>query len=178
MPGAAFLRGDRVELRTVEHEDVAFLQRARNDPAIRQGLLFTTPKNRDVVESFVDEVVGDDDNGSQNFLVCRPNDPDEPMGGAALFDVGRDHGTLAYWLAPEYHGEGYASEAVSLVLDHSFGTLGLHHVVAWTIEGNDASQRLLGRLGFEQEGRYRGHIWWNGDYRDTVHFGLLRDEWL
>lgn len=175
MPGAAFLRGDRVTLRTVESEDVDLFQRARNDPEYREGLLFTTPKNRETVAEFVEEVVADDGaDASVNLLVCADG---EPVGGVALFDRNADHATLAYWLAPEARGQGYATEAVSLVLDYAFDTLGINHVVAWTVDYNDASRALLERLGFEHEGTYREHVWRKGEYRDTVHYGLLRREW-
>ena len=52
MPGEAFLRGERVTLRTVESEDedIELLQRARNDPDLREGLLFRRPHTRGQVK--------------------------------------------------------------------------------------------------------------------------------
>ena len=173
MPGETFLRGERVVLRTVESEDLDLLQRARNDPALREGLLFHRPHSRSQVEEFIEETVeGDED--STNLLVCVDGGA---IGAVNLFDVRRESATLAYWLLPEYHGEGYATEAVAHVIDHAFDTLGLNHLVAWTIDYNQDSQALLRRLGFVHEGTSREHVFRKGEHRDTEQYGLLADEW-
>ncbi|EMA45858.1 GNAT family N-acetyltransferase [Halococcus saccharolyticus] len=173
MPGEVFLRSERVTLRTVEPEDAELLQRARNDPDLREGLLFRSPSTRGEVEAFIEESVEGDDE-SQNLLICVS---DEPIGAVDLFDIHRESATLAYWLLPDHHGDGYATEAVALVIDHAFDTLGLNHLVAWTIGYNGASQALLGRLGFSHEGTYREHVFRKGEHHDTEHYGILADEW-
>jgi hypothetical protein len=47
MPDPAFLRGDRVALRPPEEEDLAFLQRNHNDPAVRRSMPRARPQNRE-----------------------------------------------------------------------------------------------------------------------------------
>lgn len=173
MPGPAFLHGDRLTLRTVEREDIEFIQRARNDPETRDFSGFRKPNNREQVERFYEEYVAAD-NGDTNLLICLDN---EPIGGMALFEVEADHGQVAYWLVPDEHGEGYATEAVSLLLDHAFRTRGLHRVYARVFEFNDASQGLLEKLGFTQEGRLREHTFCRGSHQDVLHYGLLAREW-
>ena len=56
-------------------------------------------------------------------------------------------------------------------------TLGLNHLVAWTIDYNEDFQALLRRLGFTHEGTSREHVFRKGEYRDTEQYGLLADEW-
>lgn len=176
MPGEAFLRGERVTLRTVESEDedIELLQRARNDPDLREGLLFRRPHTRGQVKEFLEEPVEDDDDTALLFICV----DEEPVGTVTLFDVHRENATLAYWLLPEFHGKGYATEGAALLLDHAFDTLGLNHVVAWTIDYNEDSQALLRRLGFAHEGTSREHVFRKGEHRDTEQYGLLADEWV
>ena len=172
MPGVAFLHGNRVTLRTIEDEDVELLQRARNEPAFRDGLLFKYPSNQSMVESFMEEHIEDDD--SLQLLVCVD---EEPVGFVSLFDVHpAESGTLAYWLLPEFRGKGYATEGAGLLVDYAFDTLALHRVLAWTIDDNEASQAILRRLGFSHEGTYREHVFREGEYHDTEHYGLLVSE--
>lgn len=172
MPGPAFRHGDRVTLRTVEREDVDFLHRARTEPSIREGLTFDRPASRDDVEDFFDETVRSE--GNCNLLACVDGDP---AGAVVLFDVDRHAAEIAYWFVPEHRGEGYATEAAAMLVDHGFSSLGLHRVRAKALEWNDASRRLLGRLGFEREGVRRECVFQRGEYRDHVTFGLLRREW-
>ena len=54
----------------------------------------------------------------------------------------------AYW------GRGLAGEAVSVVLSHAFGPLGLHRVEAYADPRNRASLRCLERAGFRTRGRH------------------------
>ncbi len=190
MPGPAFLVGDRVTLRTVTEADHRLFERAHNEPAFRDGLLFRTPQGSEDVASFVDERT---DDGNVLLVVCVEEDDGGgggdageadtaagtpvPVGAVSLSEVAREHATLAYWLVPEARGEGYATAAAGLLVDYAFDTLSLHHLVAWTVAGNDDSQAVLERLGFVEEGRLREHVYWDGAYRDAVYFGLLEGEW-
>jgi RimJ/RimL family protein N-acetyltransferase len=42
---------------------------------------------------------------------------------------------------------------------------------------NGTSRGLLESLGFVEEGRRRKFMFVDGEYRDMVHYGLLRAEW-
>jgi RimJ/RimL family protein N-acetyltransferase len=189
MPGPVFARDGDLTLRTLERDDLEFLQRWQNSPELRDALGFTTPTTADGVEQQYERwtVEADDD---LNLLVCLEHgaaprgpldtasgDAVEPVGHVALFDVDHDHGELAYWLVPDHHGMGYATRAVSLVLDHAFDTLACHRVVAKVFDYNDASQALLESLGFTREGRFREHVFRFGEYHDEHRFGLLAREW-
>ncbi|WP_255195118.1 GNAT family N-acetyltransferase [Halorarius litoreus] len=172
MPGPTFLEGDRIDLRTVEREDLDLLQRSRNDPAIREWLTFTTPSTSDEVESFYENVIVDGDN--VNLLVC-PDD--EAVGAAVLFDVSRHSAELAAWLLPEYHGEGYGREATELLVGHGFEGLGLHRIRAKALRDNDASRATLESLGFTEVGVARDAVFQRGRYHDMVRYDMLAEEW-
>jgi RimJ/RimL family protein N-acetyltransferase len=170
MPGATFLRGDTLDLRAVTERDYAFLHEYGNDPDIRAGAPAPTPVSEADVAAFVEE------EGSVQFLPCRSG---RPVGFVFLFDIDshRDHAEVGCWIVPEEQGNGYATEATALCLDHAFDDRGLHRVLARAFEGNDASMRVLENLGFQQEGRLREHDYIRGAYRDTHLFGILADEW-
>jgi RimJ/RimL family protein N-acetyltransferase len=171
MSGAPFLRGDQLTLRTVTRDDYAFLLEHGNDPAIREGAPAPTPISRDDLAAFVE-----DDESSVQFLPCRNG---EPVGFVFLFDIEphRDHAEIGCWIASDQQGEGYATEATELCLDHAFADRGLHKVLARVFEHNDASTAVLETLGFQREGRLREQDYVRGAHRDTLLFGLLAGEW-
>lgn len=172
MSDPAFLRGERVSLRPVEREDLELLQRVRTEPTFRHSLGFDRPWNRERTEEFFEDVVvGDED--SLNLVVGVDGDD---AGVVSLFDVGRVGGEVSYWLFPEFRGEGYATEALALLLAHAFDELGLHRVSAHVFAENDASRELLDRLGFAHEGTTREARISGGEYRDVKQYGLLADE--
>ena len=175
MPGAVFLRGDRIVLRTVEDEDVDVLQRARNEPTFRDGLMSKYPANRTMVEMDLEERAENDDEDTLGALICVE---EEPVGMIHLFDIQpAESGSLGYWLLPEYRGNGYVTEGAGLLIDHAFQNLALHRILAWAIDYNEASQAVLRRLGFSHEGTHREHVFRNGEYHGIEHYGLLVSEW-
>jgi RimJ/RimL family protein N-acetyltransferase len=43
---------------------------------------------------------------------------------------------------------------------------------------NEASARLMNRLGMREEGRIRDHVFVRGAWRDSVVHSILEDEWV
>lgn len=173
MSGSPFLSGERVTLRPAEQDDAQFLQRAYNDTALRTPLGFTRPSNESQTEDAIESRAENDD--TIELLVCVD---DEPAGSLRLEMLSWTRPIISYWLVPERHGDGYATEAVTLFLDYVFETFEKRGIYAFTTETNEPSRRLLEKLGFTQEGRFREDRFENGEYVDSIHFGLLREEWV
>lgn len=83
---------------------------------------------------------------------------------------------IGYLLVPAAQGHGYAREAVAAVIDRLFAE-GQRRVVADTDPDNAASNALLATLGFGREGLLRAEWETHIGVRDSVIWGLLRDEW-
>lgn len=86
-------------------------------------------------------------------------------------------GELGFAFGRDGQGQGYAAEAARAVLRLAFDDLGFHRVTAVVVEGNDASVRLLGRLGFRQEGRHVDAVHFKGAWTTQLVFARLATEW-
>ena len=85
---------------------------------------------------------------------------------------------LGWVLDPAYAGHGYATEAVRELLRYCFDDLGVRRVVANCFLGNDASWRLMGRVGMRRETHAVAEsLHRSGAWLDTVGYALLADEW-
>lgn len=84
---------------------------------------------------------------------------------------------IGYSVARRYWGQGLAREAVSLLISYLFEVEGYRRIFADTDPDNTASNGLLTRLGFTLEGRLRGHWETHIGVRDSLIWGLLREEW-
>lgn len=91
---------------------------------------------------------------------------DEPL----IVDVG-------FTLDPSVQGRGYATEAVGEVLRYLFEDRAKHKVCADCDTRNDASWRLLERLGFTREGTLRGSYREGDEWSDEYLYGLLARDW-
>ncbi|KTG28038.1 GNAT family N-acetyltransferase [Haloferax profundi] len=173
MPGAVFLEGDVVELRTVEADDIEFLHEMVNDPRVRNGIAAVDPitrtKEREWVESRGD---GDD----INFVVC---DDGTPVGSIGFKAPNVINGAVevGYSVAPDHWGKGYATDALRTICGYAFRERRLNKVYANAYETNPASCRVLEKAGFQQEGVLREQGFVDGEHVDTLRYGLLSEEW-
>jgi RimJ/RimL family protein N-acetyltransferase len=55
---------------------------------------------------------------------------------------------IGFAFLPEYWNQGYAFEAAAAVMKHARDTFGLDQILAITSPDNEASARLLGKIGF------------------------------
>ncbi|MEU3271410.1 GNAT family N-acetyltransferase [Saccharomonospora sp. NPDC006951] len=79
---------------------------------------------------------------------------------------------------PAFHGRGYASEAALALLDLTFGTLGLHRVIAELSPANTASVKLCRRIGMREEAHFVQDVLVKGRWEDTGVYAILHGEWL
>lgn len=177
MPGAAYLEGDDLTLRTVTPDDYGFLADAWNDPDVRR----VTDRQEPVTEAFVAGMVEESED-CVCFLPCREGDGSEsvpvPVGFAWLFQVDDVAGRaeVGYWIVESERGNGYATEATELLAEYAFVDRGLRKLAARVFEGNDASVRVLEKAGFEAEGRLREHYWSGGEYVDVTFYARFAEE--
>jgi ribosomal-protein-alanine N-acetyltransferase len=82
---------------------------------------------------------------------------------------------LGYRLDGKQTGQGYMTEAVQAVVEYAFEKMGLHRIEANVMPRNAASRRLLGRLGFVEEGTARKYLKIAGNWEDHIHYVLFNE---
>lgn len=109
------------------------------------------------------------------FFVFRQED-DAIVGGLNLTHVHRgvtQSCSLGYWVGERFARNGYMSDAVLAIVGHVFDELGLHRIEAACVPTNEASRRLLTKVGFMQEGYAREYLRINGEWRDHLLFSCV-----
>lgn len=172
MPGPVFLHGEDVTLRVPGSADVPFLQELINDPEVWPSLTQYAPTTESQEQEFVESM---GENGDVHLLICAE---DEPVGIIGLNNVNETWGIaeLGYMLTPDAWGQGYATDAARRLVGYAFDQRRLHKVKANAFEPNAASQRVLEKVGFTQEGMFREHAYIDGEYIDIYRYGLLESE--
>ncbi len=98
------------------------------------------------------------------------------IGGIGIHTSG-SQGMLGYCFARSAWGQGYATEAARLGASFAFGSLGLHRVWARCDSENEASIRVLVKLGLRREGLAKNDCQIRGEWRNTFTYAILADEW-
>jgi RimJ/RimL family protein N-acetyltransferase len=112
------------------------------------------------------------------FLIVAKNDH-RPVGEISYHHLNMLNRTceLGYLIAPSERGNGFAKEALHLLIRYLFLELNLNKVYAQTASFNKASSKLLESLEFKLDGTLRQHHYYKGDLYDDLLYSLLRFEY-
>jgi ribosomal-protein-alanine N-acetyltransferase len=103
----------------------------------------------------------------------------ELVGTCGLFGWNREWHkcSTGYELAESSRGQGYMEEALRAAFAWGFAEMQLNRIEAQIHPHNEASRRLVKRLGFRQEGLLREVARWGGEFHDLLQLSLLHKEW-
>jgi aminoglycoside 6'-N-acetyltransferase len=77
---------------------------------------------------------------------------------------------------PEARGNGFAKEALKLLVGYLFEGYPVERIIAFTDQENLPAQRVMERVGFQREGTLRRAMFRGGQWQDMVIYGILRRE--
>jgi RimJ/RimL family protein N-acetyltransferase len=85
---------------------------------------------------------------------------------------------LGWTIDPALGGQGLATEAATGLLRICFEHLGLRRVIALCFADNEASWRMMERLGMRREAHtVQESLHRSGEWLDGYGYALLADEW-
>ncbi len=156
LPGT-ILETPRLVLREFTHGDDAFLLRLLNEPSWLRFIGDRGVRTLEDARRYVDDGpwASQARNGFALWCVV-PKVAGEPVGMCGL--VRRDTlpgPDVGFAFLPEAWGKGYAVESAGAVLDHARDVLGMVRVLAITNPDNEASIRVLERIGMRRDGSIR-----------------------
>ncbi|SHH47345.1 GNAT family N-acetyltransferase [Winogradskyella jejuensis] len=76
------------------------------------------------------------------------------LGAGGLNDLSIENkkAEIGFWLLPNSWGKGYMTEAMPLILNHAFNTVGLHRIEGFVETENKNCKKALAKLDFNLEG--------------------------
>lgn len=99
------------------------------------------------------------------WAVCSKEDG-RFLGAGGLNDLSKKDrkAEIGFWLLTENWGKGYMSEAMPIILDHAFNSIGLHRIEGFVDSQNANCKRAIERLEFILEGTMRDCEIKDGNY--------------
>jgi [ribosomal protein S5]-alanine N-acetyltransferase len=197
-PGTFLFETERLIMRRLHPADAPALAEAGNHPEVAVGMSnrFPSPYLREDALEFIEST----------FLPAQPapitkpilagiflkpqkaddgSNPAEDAKPTLIGSMGLTPGidihyrtfTLGYMLGPSAWGKGFMTEAVTGYLRWAFTTWpALVRIDAGRYSTNEASGRVLTKVGFVQEGVRRNAVDKNGELLDEVMYGLQRSD--
>jgi RimJ/RimL family protein N-acetyltransferase len=143
------LRTERLTLSPATAGDLDALLALWTDPDVRRYLWDDRVVSRDEAAEVLDDCIAISEDGLGLWIV-RAGDEDAVAGCVGLRPTPEPGVEPLAAFHPRYWGRGYATEALRALLDYAFGTLGFRWLTAIVDEPNEASARLVERLGFRR----------------------------
>ncbi len=114
----------------------------------------------------------------ENLLFTITDSQGRFMGDCALVSVpyGPGNYIAGYQVDEPFWRHGYGTRACEFLVWMGFDRLGAHRLSADCLATNVGSARILETCGFSREGVHRQYYVVDGEFRDNLLFGLLRDE--
>jgi len=172
------LEGGLVLLRRHVPGNVTAFQRWYSDPEVARLARYQDgPMRSDEIDRFFQlRALG----AESLTMAIHERSTDRLIGSCAFSQVDGENGSAMFHITigeKDTWGRGYGTEATQLMLDHAFGTLGLHRIALTVFEFNERAIRAYRRCGFVVEGRARESIWRDGRWWDELAMSVLSAEW-
>ena len=179
---AVRFEGDRVVVEPFEPTDIDALVAYRNDPDVARYQGWALPFSVEQATKLVASSSGGElfQPGWWAQLAIHRRTDDALLGDVYVHRLqASPHAVeIGVTIAPVHQGRGYATEALTLVLDHLLGPV-VHKAIAYVDVRNTASLALFDRLAFRREGRLADSFaFGDGTFADEVLFGLTAPQRL
>ncbi len=164
-----FLKSEHIYLRALEPSDLDFLYTLENDPSIWLVSNTTTPYARHVLQDYISQAAADIYTVKQlRLLICTHQH--QAVGAIDLFDFEPKHQRVGVGIAiaSEFRLQGFATQALQLVLNYCKEQLLVHQVFCSVISNNQGSLQLFKQAGFQAIGTRREWIKTASGWQDLI----------
>ena len=83
---------------------------------------------------------------------------------------------IGYEIQPDYWRKGYTQEAILKIISYGFEEMDLTRIGAVVFTENEASIKLLTKIGFQKEGLLKDYMYQNGKPHDTYIYSLVKND--
>jgi RimJ/RimL family protein N-acetyltransferase len=147
------LETERLSLRNLSVDDAEFVLELLNEPSFLQYIGDREVRNLEDAQQYIlNRLVTSYERNGYGLYLVELKESRVPIGISGL--VKRDtlpDADIGFAFLPAYWSKGYAVESAAAVMDYAREVLGLTRIVAITSLDNEASAKLLAKIGLRFE---------------------------
>jgi len=169
------LTTDRLVLRELSPADAPALFAMRSDDRVMRHIGRPRPIGPEDAVALIERIaIGRTANEGITWGLTQHGD-DTIVGTIGYYRLKLEHhrGEIGYMLGFDHWGKGLMGEALDAAVACGFERFGFHSIEAVTDPRNAASNKLLERHGFIQEGLFKENYYWNGEFLDSAVWSKL-----
>jgi diamine N-acetyltransferase len=166
-----------IKLRALEPEDLELLYEWENNESYWSISNTISPFSRYTLKRYLENSHKSIYESGQLRLMIELLEGKATIGTIDIFDFDPFHGRagLGILVASEaYRRKGYASMALSALIEYCFRTLQMHQLYCNILENNNESMELFKKLGFVQAGIKKDWVKTTDGFLDEYFFQLIK----
>jgi len=166
------------QIRKFQQTDVSSLVKYANNYNVARFLrdAFPHPYTQEDAVRWINFVTIDSFNLA--FAIADEKELIGGIGATPNQDVNRFTSEIGYWLAEPFWNKGIITKAVKTFCSYLFTNYDFNHLTASIYEGNDASIRVVQKVGFVLEGVMRKNVFKDNRFLDQYIYGLLKEDFI
>jgi len=142
------IKTNRLNLRLLEQRDIMYLHPLESDPEVKEFFpdgARDRAKTEDMINRFISNYT---ENGLPCFLLF-DLESDEFIGRAGFGLTESGEIEVGYVLHKKFWGQGYASEAVTALLEYARENIDVDYIIAYAVTENIGSTRVMEKCGMK-----------------------------
>lgn len=169
------LEEKHIKLRALEPEDLTFLYQIENDVNFWEISHTQVPFSKFLLKQYLENAHLDIYEAKQLRLIIEEKKTNKSLGMIDLFDFNPQHkrAGIGIIISTEFQEQGYASEAMKLLIEYSFQHLNLHQLYANITPDNSKSIALFSKFSFKKVGEKKDWLFVDGSYKNELIFQLI-----
>jgi len=171
-----YLKGEKSNLRALEPEDLEFLYTIENNESFWEISHTQTPFSKYLLKQYLENAHLDIFEAKQLRLLIEEKSTKRQIGLIDLFDFNPQHkrAGIGILIHPDFQKNGFAFEALSILIDYAFKYLNLHQLYANITANNSKSISLFTKHKFKKVGIKKDWILSEGKFKDEILFQLIK----
>jgi ribosomal-protein-alanine N-acetyltransferase len=165
---------ERLTLRKLKEADADDIFALRSDEKVLQHTGIPKPATVDDAAAYIQKILNLEHNSEAVQWGITLNSDNKIIGTICFWNVVKEnhHAEIGYILRSDFHNKGIMQEAMEPVIDYGFDTMKLHTIEAQISPENTASIKLVERSGFVQTDYFKEKYEKDGQFVDSMIFGL------
>lgn len=171
---APIVVGDYV-LRLMKMADAEAIFAIRSDEETMKYMGVKPLKNMEEAQNWIKTCLREhEQNLAITWVITHPTEV-QALGYCTLWQINakNNFAQLGYALQRHHTGKGIMLKVLPIIVDLAFNRLGFHRLEANLDKHNLASEKLIQKLGFQKEALLRENYYFDGEYIDSLIYGLL-----
>ena len=171
------LKGQNLTLRALELEDLNFLFQIENNESFWEVSHTQAPFSKYILKRYIENGHLDIFETKQMRFLIEEKSTNKQIGMIDLFDFNPQHqrAGIGLLIHPKFQQKGFASEALSMLINYCFSHLNLHQLYVNITTDNIKSISLFEKHDFIKVGIKKDWILSEGTFKNEILFQLIKD---